>query len=62
MVLKNFLDSIAFLPLIQKSIVTAIADALLCFEIPFARVWGQCYDGCSKMSGVKGGVAVKIWE
>ncbi len=44
------------------SIVSAILDALLRFEIPLSRIRGQCYDGCSTMAGAKSGVAVQIQE
>ena len=45
-----------------SSIVSAITDALLHFQLPLTKILGQCYDGCSTMAGVRGGVAVKIQE
>ena len=45
-----------------ESIVTVIKDAFLRFELPFAKLRGQCYDGCSTMAGAKSGVAVRIEE
>lgn len=44
------------------SIVSAITDALLRFQISISKVWGQCYDGCSTMAGARGGVAAKIQQ
>ncbi|KAL5474965.1 hypothetical protein EMCRGX_G027003 [Ephydatia muelleri] len=45
-----------------QSIVDAINDAFLRFQIPFTKLRGQCYDGCSTMAGARAGVAVKIQE
>ncbi|KAL5486927.1 hypothetical protein EMCRGX_G019467 [Ephydatia muelleri] len=45
-----------------QSIVDAIKDAFLQFQIPFTKLRGQCYDGCSTMTGARAGVAVKIQE
>ena len=45
-----------------QSIVDAIKDAFLRFQIPFTKLRGQCYDGCSTMVGARAGVAVKIQE
>ena len=42
------------------SIVAAITDVLMRFQVPFSKIRGQCYDGCSTMAGIRGGVAVKI--
>ena len=44
------------------SIVASIKDILLHFEIPAAKLRGQCYDGCSTMAGARGGVATKMQE
>ena len=32
------------------------------FQIPLAKLRGQCYDGCSTVTGAKAGVAAKIEE
>ena len=45
-----------------QSIVEVMKDAFLRFQIPMAKLRGQCYDGCSTMAGAKAGVAVKIEE
>lgn len=43
-----------------QSIVDVMKDAFLRFQIPLAKLRGQCYDGCSTMAGTKAGVAAKI--
>ena len=43
-----------------SSIVAAIKDVMLRFQIPFNKLRGQCYDGCSTMSGSRTGVARQI--
>ena len=45
-----------------SSIVSAITDILLRFQLPLTKLRGQCYDGCSTMAGARGGVAAKIQE
>ena len=45
-----------------SSIVSAITDILLRFQLPSTKLRGQCYDGCSTMAGARGGVAAKIQE
>ena len=45
-----------------QRIVSVIKDAFLQFQIPLAKLHGQCYDGCSTMTVAKAGVAAKIEE
>ena len=45
-----------------SSIVSAITDILLRFQLPLTKLRGQCYDGCSTKAGARGGVAAKIHE
>ena len=45
-----------------QSIVSVMKDTFLRFQIPLAKLHGQCYDGCSTMTGAKVGVAVEIEE
>ena len=45
-----------------QSIVDARKDAFVRFQIPTAKLRGQCYDECSTMAGAKTGVAVRINE
>ena len=61
-VFEEFLGMYSLLTTNAHSIVTAISDVLLRFEIPFAKIRGQCYDGCNTMAGSKSGVAAKIQE
>lgn len=63
MSLRNFLECIIYsLYTTAESIVTAIIDVLLCFQIPISKIGWQCYDGCSAMAGAQGGVDGKIQE
>ena len=43
-----------------QSIGDVMKGAFLWFQIPLAKLYGQCYEGCSTMTGVKAGVAVKM--
>ena len=61
-VFEEFLGMYTLLRTDAGSIVSAITDALLRFQIPMTKIRGQCYDGCSTMAGAKVGVAVKIQE
>ena len=46
---------------IQSSmLVQIIHNILQRFNIPITKIRGQCYDGCSSMSGSKGVVAVEL--
>ena len=63
---QDFLVSEEFLGLYYmstidaQSIVDVMKDVFLRFQIPFSKLRGQCYDGCSTMAGAKAGVATKI--
>ena len=59
---EDFLGMYNLLSTTLSGIVAAITDALLRFQLPFSKIRGQCYDGCSTMAGKKGGVAAKIRE
>ena len=43
-----------------ESIVRELKDVLLRMRLKLEKCRGQCYDGCSTMSGFKNGVAVQI--
>ena len=43
-----------------QSIIDVISDAFLQLQISFSKLRGQCCNGCSTVTGVKGGVAAKI--
>ncbi len=50
------------LSIVALSIVNAIKDIFLRFQIPFSKLRGQCCDGCSTIAGAKSGVATRIQE
>ena len=60
-VFEEFLGMYGLQATTADSIVSAITDALLHFQI-INKVRGQCYDGCSTMAGARGGVAAKIQQ
>ena len=57
---EEFLGLYALLAIDAESIVDAMKDTFLHFEIPLTKFHGQCYDGCSTMAGAKAGVVTKI--
>ena len=57
-----FLGSYYLSATVAQSIVSIMKDAFLQFQISLAKLRGQCYDGCSIMTGAKAGVAAKIEE
>ena len=61
-VFEEFLGMYGLQATTADSIVSAITDALLRFQISINKVRGQCYDGCSTMAGARGGVAAKIQQ
>ena len=53
-------DYIGLMPVAQTNadtFVICIQDVLLCVNLRIQDVHGQCYDGCSTMTGTKNGVA-----
>lgn len=63
--LKVYEDFVGFYELQNiesMTIVTAIKDALIRFDLPISKCRGQTYDGASNMMGKKSGVATKIQE
>ena len=57
---EEFLGLYCLSSIDAQSIVDAIKDAVLRFQISLEKLRGQCYDGCSTMAGAKAGVAAKI--
>ena len=57
---EEFLGLYALSAIDAQSIVDVMMDAFLRFQIPLAKLRGQCYDGCSTMAGARAGVAAKI--
>ena len=49
--------------LITADVLTAvIKDVMLRLNLAITKLCGQCYDGCSTMSGSRSGVAKRIME
>lgn len=44
------------------TIVSAVKDVLVRFNLGFSRCRGQCYDGASNMSGCRSGIAKQITD
>ena len=42
-----------------QSIADVMKDAFLQFQIPLAKLRGQCYHGCSSVAGAKAGVGAE---
>ena len=59
---EEFLGLYTLSAIDAQSIVDVMKDAFLRFQIPFTKLRGQCYDGCSTMTGAKAGEAAKIEE
>ena len=65
---ENFVASEEFLGLYTVSkidastLFTVIKDVMIRFNLPLSKLRGQCYDGCSTMSGSKSGVAKRIMD
>ena len=61
-VFEDFLGLYHLMTTDAPSIVAAIKDVLLRLQVPFSKLRGQCYDGCSTMAGTKAGVAARIQQ
>lgn len=61
-VFEEFLGMYSLQSTSAQSIVSAITDTLVRFQISMTKIRGQCYDGCSVMAGARGGVAAKIQQ
>ena len=65
---ENFVASEEFLGLYTVSkidastLFTVIKDVMIRFNLPLSKLRGQCYNGCSTMSGSKSGVAKRIMD
>ena len=56
-------EYICLMPVAQTNadtIVICIRDVLLCMNFRIQDAHGQCYDGCSTMSGTRNGVAAQV--
>ena len=52
-VAEDFLGLYSLSAIDAHSIMQAMKDVFLRFQIPFAKLRGQCYDGCNTMAGKK---------
>ena len=55
---KEYIDLMAVTQTNADTIVVCIKYVLLCMNLRIGH--GQCYDGCSTMTGIKNGVAAQI--
>ena len=62
MVAEDFLGLYSLSAIDAQSIMQVMKDVFLRFQIPFAKLRGQCYDGCNTMAGARAGVATKVQE
>ena len=44
------------------TLTEVIKDVMLRFNLSMCKLCGQCYDGCSTMSGTRSGVAKRIMD
>ncbi len=61
-VFEDFLGLYHLITTDAESIVAAIKDVLLRIQVPLSKLRGQCYDGCSTMTGTRAGVATRIQQ
>ena len=54
---EEFMGLYAVSSIDATSLFAVIKDTMLRFNIPMSKLQGQCYDGCSTMSGLCSGVA-----
>ena len=54
--IRRFLWSYNLSAIDAQSIMQAMKDVFLQFQIPFAKLCGQCYDGYNTMAGTRAGV------
>ena len=59
---EDFLGLYSLSAIDAQSIMQAMKDVFLRFQIPFAKLRGQCYDGCNIMAGTRAGVATEVQE
>ena len=59
---ENFLGLYTVSCIDASTLFSTIKDVLLRFNISFRKLRGQCYDGCSTMSGSRSGVAKRVQD
>lgn len=57
---EEFLGMHSMAAIDAESIVKAMLDVFVQLELPIHKLRGQCYDGCSTMTGKKSGVATRV--
>jgi len=61
-VTEDFLGLYSLSAINAQSIAQAMKNVFLWFQIPFAKLRSQCYDGYNTMAGARAGVATKVQE
>lgn len=61
-VYEEFLGLYAVSSINAATLFTVIQDILLRLNLPTSKLRGQCYDGCSTMSGVRSGLAKRVQD
>lgn len=61
-VCEEFLGLYAVSSIGAASLFAVIKDTMLRFNLPMSKLRGQCYDGCSTMSGLRSGVAKRVQD
>lgn len=61
-VYEEFLGLYAVPSIDAVHLFSVIKDCMLRFNLPLSKLRGQCYDGCSTMSGIRSGVAKRVQD
>jgi len=61
-VYEEFLGLYAVPSIDAVQLFSVIKDCMLRFNLPLNKLRGQCYDGCSTMSGIRSGVAKRVQD
>ena len=61
-VYEEFLGLYAVPSIDAARLFSIIKDCMLRFNLPLSKLRGQCYDGCSTMSGIRSGVAKRVQD
>ena len=59
-VFEEFLGLYSVPSIDAASLFSVIRDTLVRLNLPFSKIRGQCYDGCSTMSGSRSGIAKRV--
>lgn len=61
-VCEEFLGLYAVSSIDAAYLFAVIKDTMIRLNIPMSKLRGQCYDGCSTMSGLRSGVAKRVQD